>query len=550
MSTLEGAVPLGLGITKLRLWDELHRAHCEDLQQSHPLASASSRPDQQISQHCDASAQTRIHRGESHHTRSTTVSSKRSHEPDALSTRHKQRRVVPPLASNEACAIHINVEAASLDIEPSHSYPTGCMNWLLTHRDSSQVSIARANNTNQATNKAYHGPARDSQGVLMPPPPPKPGPSRRKPPPLVARIKAKARRAKRKQQKAEHRRRLFLAHMVQATQSARQQNAAKLPSSPSSIGNPLASDRSKPKESTAGLPLSTQRARPAPSVFPESLGVDLDSFVEIVFDTDAQSSEITAPSDISDDDLAWATRTEIENRKKLGGADVMVPKGVFRWMVARDFAAQWPQKVKDVRKNPWPGLEDVWGSPSGGAATERTVDQSTGRVERDGEPVRWQSGRRSGFIRRKEKAASPTAVQVEASLTQVRTPDRLGIEATSLPQTPTSAAAAATEVSSVMSKASVQYSPMTPAHLSTVPPSSLVKPSKTEPYGSSMIPGCTASEMGPSSRAMTPRTQANKVNHPFGMSDTFASSWDWSSAFTCSRSTAPPSTLAGLPISL
>lgn len=222
----------------------------------------------------------------------------------------------------------------------------------------------------------------DAQGISMPPPPPKPGPSRRKPPPLVSRIKAKARRAKRKQQKAEYRRRLFLSHMVTAKRSAHDKTIT----------------------------------TPALSMLPERLGTDLASFVDTVFDTDAQSSEITDPSDISDDDLAGATRTEIGNRKKLDGADIVVPAGVYRWMVAKDFAERWPEKVKGVRRNPWPGLENVWGLPST-VAPGGVQDKDEQRDER--EPMRWQSGKRSRFIRRKEKpTAQQQAVQVEPGPTQ------------------------------------------------------------------------------------------------------------------------------------
>lgn len=172
--------------------------------------------------------------------------------------------------------------------------------------------------------------------------------------------------------------------MVQATQTARQHKA---------IDSKAAAANARP---TAREVFDKKL-----SMFPERLGVDLASFVEIVFDTDAQSTEVTDPSDISDDDLARATRSEIDTRKKLGGADVNIPPRVYRWMVARDFAERWPQKVRGVQKNPWPGLEDVWGLPTDVVTGAVVAKQRVNGDGKDEEPMRWQSGRRSRFIRRK-----------------------------------------------------------------------------------------------------------------------------------------------------
>ncbi|SPO44735.1 uncharacterized protein PSANT_02421 [Moesziomyces antarcticus] len=290
MSTLDGAVPLGLGITKLRLWDEIHRAHCDEF-----------RPHQ-------------------------------AHLTDVQSQ------------IGEAGRCKVILPARSSSAAPARSSTTEV----------------------------------DSQGVVLPPPPAKPRPSFRHPPPLVARLKAKARRARRKQHKAEHRRRLFLSHMVKMTNLVRR----------------LTSRHPSPSQ------LSRQGSLHALSLLPEATGVDVSRFVDIVFDTDAQSSEITAPSEMSDQDLAHATRAEIETRIRMAGADVVVPKGVYRWMVASDFAKRWPSKVRHVRENPWKGLEHVWGLPSSGGGGEGP----------DREPVRWQSGPRSRFLRRNHaKVHEPTA---------------------------------------------------------------------------------------------------------------------------------------------
>ncbi len=130
--------------------------------------------------------------------------------------------------------------------------------------------------------------------------------------------------------------------------------------------------------------LSRQGSRHALSLLPEAAGVDVARFVDVVFDTDAQSSEITAPSEMSDKDLAHATRAEIEKRIRMAGADIVVPKGVYRWMVASDFAKRWPSKVRHVRQNPWPGLEHVWGLPSGlGGGEGPDPNQCAGKADQE-----------------------------------------------------------------------------------------------------------------------------------------------------------------------
>ena len=52
MSTLDGAVPLGLGITKLRLWNEIHRAHCEGFRPHQPQLTAD-RPCDRETERCE-----------------------------------------------------------------------------------------------------------------------------------------------------------------------------------------------------------------------------------------------------------------------------------------------------------------------------------------------------------------------------------------------------------------------------------------------------------------------------------------------------------------
>lgn len=324
MSTLDGAVPLGLGITKLRLWDEIHRAHCDEFRR--------------------------------HQAHLTVVQSQVGEA--------GRCRVVLPSCSSTAASVEEKQDPADLfDDDVLEGTRESLANWFLA----AVCSPARSSTTEV-----------DSQGVVLPPPPAKPRPSFRHPPPLVARLKAKARRARRKQHKAEHRRRLFLSHMVQMTNLVRR----------------LTSRHPSPSQ------LSRQGSLHALSLLPEATGVDVSRFVDIVFDTDAQSSEITAPSEMSDQDLANATRAEIETRIRMAGADVVVPKGVYRWMVASDFAKRWPSKVRHVRENPWKGIEHVWGLPSSGGGGEGP----------DPEPVRWQSGPRSRFLRRNHaKVHEPTA---------------------------------------------------------------------------------------------------------------------------------------------
>ncbi|GAC98715.1 acetolactate synthase [Pseudozyma hubeiensis SY62] len=336
MSTLDGAVPLGLGITKLRLWDEIHRVHYESMH---------------------------------------TITQSSGHWTDYTP------RVDSGASQGDSVSEHLSVP-----IKPSrqpHIQP---------HRPASETRYPRTKR--RKTEHRSEDPSRvvdlcsasneaDPFGILLPPPPPKPGPSLRKPPPLVSRIKAKARRANRKQQKGEHRRRLFLSHLIQLIRLTSQHHISK-PTPPTTLN-----------DVRLGTKLPQHTTLQAVSSFPECLGVDLESFVETVFDTDVQSSEITDPSDIEDEESAKVTRMEIELRKKIGGEDVRVPRGVFRWMVARDFAERWPERVTHVKRNPWPGLEDVWGSPSRGGG-------ELGAKRRE-EPVRWQSGPRSRFIRRTER---------------------------------------------------------------------------------------------------------------------------------------------------
>ncbi|CCF51798.1 uncharacterized protein UHO2_00288 [Ustilago hordei] len=546
MSTLEGAVPLGLGITKLRLWDELNQAHCEALQQSNSISASSSTFTQLSPTLSDKTAPLGPQHVQPPDKQSIEVLSERSHESDATLARRKKLR--------RSSVESVSEGSAAVDSEPERSYQTSCFDWLLTSRDSGCRLAANASNGNVSQNKRdSYLPARDGQGVLMPPPPPKPGPSRRKPPPLIVRIKAKARRAKRKQQKAEYRRCLFLAHMVQATQAARLQNApmSKSTQKPTYGAHEGACAKLQKPTTKPRLP-AEQRGRQAPSTFPETLGVDLASFVEVVFDTDVQSSEITAPSDISDDDLARATKMEIETRKKLGGADVVVPKGVFRWMVGRDFAERWPQKVKGVRKNPWPGLENVWGSPSGMTTIEGLRGEGKDQVKRDEEPFRWQSGQRSRFIRRKEKVASQTSSRIGPTLKEVRAAVGIGHDAIS--ELPALAiATAAIEVTPTVSASAVHQSvvkpALSPARSTTLRPTEQdASPIVPEIFPSGLVP--SSQPLTLSSQSLTLSSQPSRASHPYDMSDTFATSWDWSSAFTYSRSTALPSTLAGVPISL
>ncbi|TKY86092.1 hypothetical protein EX895_004917 [Sporisorium graminicola] len=401
MSTLEGAVPIGLGITKLRLWDELHRAHCETMQQeSH---ASSSRSAQGASDLNSATATTSCLASLKDLCSSRLSQLYPPHndrqDPAHVPSHAKKRRVEPPASLPPADTIDRSLNA-EVDQTRHSDYQNPISDWFMSSPHG--VGCSTIDDADSTSSKVT-GAMTDNQGVLIPPPPPKPGPTRRKPPPLVARIRAKARRAKRKQQKAEYRRRLFLAHLVQVTREARQRNARK----PSTIS-------SSAVRITKTL-IGKQAIQQAWVLFPECHGVDLTSFVETVFDTDVQSSEITPPSEISDDDLAIATRTEIENRKRLGGADVKVAKGVFRWMVARDFAQRWPQKMQHVRDNPWPGLEHVWGSPSSLAHEQGEKKNGDANGEMVEEPFRWQSGRRSRFIRKKEGKVSKGRTAEEES---------------------------------------------------------------------------------------------------------------------------------------
>ena len=548
MSTLEGAVPLGLGITKLRLWDELHRAHCETLQQSHPAHSSfrsmnrsHTAPNDQITLQrqvagpiLESSPSPYVFRCAS--CPATDASDMKVEQSDGLIA-PEQPQVMDAASVSASCAASVS----GFDLQPAS--PTPFSDWFFSnHRRDSQSEAG----TSAAASVMWTNNRRDSQGVLMPPPPPKPGPSLRKPPPLVARIKAKARRAKRKQQKAEYRRRLFLAHMVQATRQARQQSAAaQAPASTAADATPMAKDARKV--------LTHQECTPALSLFPERLGVDLASFVEIVFDTDAQSSEITAPSDISDDELARATKTEIETRKRLEGADVVVPKGVFRWMVARDFAERWPQKVQAVRKNPWPGLEEVWGLPSDVGPGERKQDRNVasqrgGPRARDEEPMRWQSGRRSRFIRRKEgrapKSSQLAAATANAQFLATDAPGgpmlhRSSSDHLAVANVPNEAAPPEAGYSLNLSNTISSES-----HPDGRPVGQSLWPIIDEPLVEDLF-------ANPSGGNDSGAPHTNSCFEPcIGPADSFLSSWDWSTALSCSHPTALPPHVAGLPIVL
>ncbi|SNX83515.1 uncharacterized protein MEPE_02222 [Melanopsichium pennsylvanicum] len=521
MSTLDGAVPLGLGITKLRLWDELHRAHCETLQQArHPSSSTlginSSRIESVIWDAPSRDASLDLEEMPSSFAYSFASPSASPPFADKI----EERRVACEADTSAGATLWPSVSNRGSRYGPQ----TSCSDWfLLHHRRDSPSEIA----ADALTSIKWADAAKDSHGLMMPPPAPKPGPSGRKPPPLVARIKAKARRAKRKQQKAEYRRRLFLSHMVQATREARQQHAAISNSSAKTTDNFTATPIARASASKKTL---TQQKL---SLLPERLGVDLGSFVEIVFDTDAQSSEITAPSDISDDDLARATKVEIETRKKLGGADVMVPDGVFRWMVARDFAERWPKKVRGVRKNPWPGLEGLWGLPSGVAPGEKAQQASTAD-----EPMRWQSGRRSRFMRRKEKLASQGR-EMAAAVAAAADTNPLAVkssESASLQQ-PVSAAMAVQDVSI-----------RAPA---AMPPSMLIKSANCTPQpqipmqleGRQTVTGQYGASIS------SQRLQSGWLE-PLPEASDAISLCDLNAALTCSASVAFPGTVAGVPVCL
>lgn len=396
MSTLEGAVPLGMGITKLRLWDEFHRTRCDAMQSStQPSVLSSPTSTREIS---DTSVY-------------IAHQSSRSELSTALCTLPWQSlsSKIHPAESTESQKTGSTTRAPEYVQQPA-SRATPWRLALIHPRDSdfpaSLSGLYRVDHHRDDFSKfdkskstsSWAEVAEYTHGILPPPVPRQPGPSRQKPPPLDVRIKAKARRAKRKRQKAEHRRRLFLAQLVQVTRLARLLNRDTASANSQAAISGTNSSTSK-----------TGAVQKALALFPERLGVDLGNFVEVVFDTDAQSSEITAPSDISDDELARATRTEIETRRQLAGADIKVPGGVFRWMVAKDFARCWPEKVQHVRDNPWPGLEHVWGSPSGEIGAEEALqscacaDQKRCSLFKAKEPVRWQSGHRSRFLRRKER---------------------------------------------------------------------------------------------------------------------------------------------------
>ncbi|SPO32268.1 uncharacterized protein UTRI_02825 [Ustilago trichophora] len=547
MSTLEGAVPLGLGITKLRLWDELHRAHCESLQSSrHSSLSTHGK-------HCGRNetniemAQCQTAGSDFELMLSTHVTRPAPHPATtSCALGAKKRRLTaskPTQHGNNSARTSCDASSSHCDLHCS-SQPL-FSDWFLSNyrRDSLPLT-----DSDMATSTTWIGDGADSQGVQMPPPPPKPGPSGRRPPPLVARIKAKARRAKRKQQKAEYRRRLFLAHMVQATREARQGNAIRATTSAlSSEDAPVSSERN----TRGARNISVQRkCTPALSLFPERLGVDLSSFVEVVFDTDAQSSEITAPSDISDDDLARATRTEIETRKRLEGADAVVPKGVFRWMVARDFAERWPQKVQGVRKNPWPGLEEVWGLPSNVAPGEAVRSELGAKPAncqdgREEEPVRWQSGRRSRFIRRKEKA-TPHSKQVTTGVAKGHS---LGANVSGGPvshqsSTSTFSPLAVPKIEAIQAPVPL----LLPSTEAMTHPAGLVAPQWDLPTVVCRYGADSGEKLAGAGAYLKHRAEWTDLS--FGEAESILNPLDWSGAMPCSHPAAFASAVAGVTIHL
>ncbi len=320
--------------------------------------------------------------------------------------------------------------------------------------------------------------------------------------------------------------------MVQATRAARQQSGSRTASSQKDcIRDNQISDMDVSDSGSVARSAARHSQQQALSLFPECLGVDLASFVEVVFDTDAQSSEITAPSDISDDDLAWATRTEIETRKKLGGADVIVPKGVYRWMVARDFAERWPQKVQGVRKNPWPGLEDMWGLPTNAGPGETLLKKVEGTEAREEEPLRWQSGQRSEFIRRKEKGALPN---IEAKIASE--PHAQPLAAVSdAPKLRT----LSLDRKAVDPPRSRQAQPVNQAGM---------QPDRLYPEQSTRTtPTPVASVPKPASSSNFTLSRSEDV---FGAAELALASWDWNTMMSCSRSSLLPSAIAGTPIRL
>ncbi|SPO25077.1 uncharacterized protein UTRI_02825_B [Ustilago trichophora] len=547
MSTLEGAVPLGLGITKLRLWDELHRAHCETLESfrhssSSPHGEYRGRNETSIEMaRCQTAGPDLENKPSTHVTRPAPHPAATSCALGAKKRRLTEHRLTQ--GGNSAARTGCNV--SSLDYDLHCSSQPSFSDWFLSNcrRD----SLSQAQN-DMATSKTRTGVESDSQGVQMPPPPQKPGPSGRRPPPLVARIKAKARRAKRKQQKAEYRRRLFLAHMVQATREARKGNSISTAAlAMSSGGAPSTSAR----DMRSARNVSVQReCTPALSLFPERLGVDLSSFVEVVFDTDAQSSEITAPSDISDDDLARATRTEIETRKTLEGADAVVPKGVFRWMVSRDFADRWPQKVQGVRKNPWPGLEEVWGLPSNvapGEAVKSEVGPSKPprRQEvREEEPVRWQSGRRSRFIRRKEKAAPPSKVTIGVTEAHSLAANISGGPVSHQSSLSTPALLNVPEVEAVQATVPL----LLPSTQATTYRADFVAPQRSVPIVLGPYAADLGGKLAGTGAHLNPCAEWTDLS--FGLADSILNPLDWSGAMACSHPAAFASAVAGVPIHL
>lgn len=158
--------------------------------------------------------------------------------------------------------------------------------------------------------------------------------------------------------------------------------------------------------------------------------------------------------------------------------------------------------------------------------------------QRDEEPFRWQSGQRSRFIRRMEKVASQTSSRIGPTLKEVRAAVGIGHDAIS-ELLALANATAAIEVTPTVSASAVHQSVVKPA----LSPARSTTLRPTEQDASPVVP-----EIFPS--GLVPSSQPSRASHPYDMSDTFATSWDWSSAFTYSRSTAFPSTLAGVPISL
>ncbi|PWZ01537.1 hypothetical protein BCV70DRAFT_76335 [Testicularia cyperi] len=382
MSTLEGAVP-PLGITRLRLWDELHNVHRLAYLEQHQsevncLTTSCATPQTTYREWTTPFAHPYLpHEYLPPVSAEACLSSQPPTTTITTTTTNTNTNTNTNTGDAFRSATHPSADAQGWPvgivsyIPPTFVAPTS-QRTLPWPRHPQENKIAPLGTyTNPFGPGSWDTPYPEKPGSSAA----KPGHTRRRPPPLASRIKAKARRANRKKSKALRRRDLFRLQLSDRTLHpvTERQSYGERPESSKTAGG-----------TTGGLGFGFD---PVFRISELTRG-EVASIEAVAFDTDAQSSEYTDPEDISDVELSRSTLFEISERLGSDGSRDLVPKGVFRWMVAKDFAERWPEKVGHVRKNPWRGMEEMWGERSGV----------------DGRAMRWQSGRRSSLVRPRSRA--------------------------------------------------------------------------------------------------------------------------------------------------